>query len=191
MKRLALLVLIVALLVTIIPAATAFGQPAQGKQCRAVYVVKRGDMLSRIAAYYGVSTKTLQQVNHINNRNVIYVGQRICIPGYPPPKPPPPPNHHTKAILATTHHQPIPVTADNHYHPITPNHAYPAIPMATIHHHPTPVTDTQLRHARFLPRMVSAMSGTTTTTFNNASVAPQSKRWDWMLLNSNSRMPML
>lgn len=91
MKRLALLVLIVALLVTIIPAATAFGQPAQGKQCRAVYVVKRGDMLSRIAAYYGVSTKTLQQVNHINNRNVIYVGQRICIPGYPAPKPPQPP----------------------------------------------------------------------------------------------------
>ncbi len=94
MKRLALLVFIVALLVTILPAATLFAQPAEGQQCRAVYVVKRGDMLSHIAAYYGVSTKTLQQANHINNRNVIYVGQRICIPGYKHPKPPPPPPSH-------------------------------------------------------------------------------------------------
>ena len=92
MKRIALLALIVALLVTIIPAATTTAQPAQGAYCRSVYVVKRGDMLSRIAAYYGVSTKTLQRVNHINNRNIIYVGQRICIPGHKPhPKPPPPP----------------------------------------------------------------------------------------------------
>ena len=91
MKRIALLALIVAMLVTIIPAATTTAQPTQGKYyCRAVYVVKRGDTLSGIAAYYGISTKTLQRANHIKNRNRIYVGQRLCIPGHKPPQPKPP-----------------------------------------------------------------------------------------------------
>lgn len=90
MKRLALLVLIVAIMVTLIPGA-AQAQPTEGRQCRTIHIVRRGQTLSMIAARYGVSTKTLQRANNIRNRNIIYVGQRICIPGKKAPHPYPPP----------------------------------------------------------------------------------------------------
>jgi LysM repeat protein len=41
------------------------------------YVVCRGDTLSGIARYYGVSVDYLQWRNNIPNRNRIYVGQYI------------------------------------------------------------------------------------------------------------------
>jgi LysM repeat protein len=46
-----------------------------------IYVVKPGDYLSGIAAYYGVSVYDLMWANGIYNPNIIYVGQRLVIPG--------------------------------------------------------------------------------------------------------------
>jgi LysM repeat protein len=57
--------------------------PCNGKdscKCRAVYTVKRGDNLTRIAMWYGTTVKALVRCNHIRNPNLIYRGQRICIP---------------------------------------------------------------------------------------------------------------
>lgn len=44
-----------------------------------VYVVRRGDSLSRIARLYGVSVRYLVNLNGIRNPNFIYPGQRIKI----------------------------------------------------------------------------------------------------------------
>jgi len=45
------------------------------------YTVVRGDTLSRIAYHYHVSWSGLASYNRIANLNLIYVNQRICIPG--------------------------------------------------------------------------------------------------------------
>jgi LysM repeat protein len=90
MKRAVFLILAVLLVLTILPLTTTHASPnASGKcTCKAYYKVKKGDYLSLIAAKYGVSTKTLQNCNHIKNRNKIYPGQKLCIPGTAAPKPP-------------------------------------------------------------------------------------------------------
>ena len=66
-----------------------------------VYVVQRGDTLSRIAVVHGVTVGALTQANNLSNPNLIYAGQTLVIPGVsgsgdpgepqPPPAPPPPP----------------------------------------------------------------------------------------------------
>ena len=100
MKRLVLLLIAALLVLALVPLATTQAAPNQSGKCtcKAYYKVKRGDYLSRIAARYGVSTKAIQRCNHIKNRNKIYPGQVLCIPGKaakpPAPKPPsyyPPP----------------------------------------------------------------------------------------------------
>jgi LysM repeat protein len=58
--------------------------------------VRPGQTLSGIAAWYGVSPWALAQANGIWNWNLIFVGQKLCIPGggggwHPQPPPPPPP----------------------------------------------------------------------------------------------------
>lgn len=45
-----------------------------------IYVVKKGDTLSGIAAKYGTTYQKLAQYNNIANPNVIFVGQKIKIP---------------------------------------------------------------------------------------------------------------
>ncbi|QSQ21607.1 LysM peptidoglycan-binding domain-containing protein [Pyxidicoccus parkwayensis] len=45
------------------------------------YTVKSGDTLSGIAGRYGTSVSALQQANGIKNPNLIYVGQKLTIPG--------------------------------------------------------------------------------------------------------------
>ena len=52
----------------------------QYKVCDETYKVKRGDSLSEIAKWYGVSVHQLQKANGIKNPNRIYAGQIICIP---------------------------------------------------------------------------------------------------------------
>ena len=47
----------------------------------AVYVVKRGDTLARIASKYGTTYKAIADYNGIPNPNLIRVGQQIKIPG--------------------------------------------------------------------------------------------------------------
>jgi LysM repeat protein len=44
-----------------------------------VYVVQRGDTLSKIAARYGTSVSALMAANGIQNPNRIYVGQRLAV----------------------------------------------------------------------------------------------------------------
>lgn len=48
--------------------------------CRLVHTVVRGDTLSAIARWYGVSVKQLQNANGLANPNYIVIGQRLCIP---------------------------------------------------------------------------------------------------------------
>ncbi len=94
MKRLLLLLIAALLVLTLVPLSTTQAAPDQSGKCtcKAYYKVKRGDYLSRIAARYGVSTKAIQKCNNIRNRNKIYPGQVLCIPGKaakpPAPKPP-------------------------------------------------------------------------------------------------------
>jgi LysM repeat protein len=55
-------------------------EPAPKKGCHYRYTVKKCDTLSSIAARYGTSIRNLMRANNIQNPNVIYVGQRLCIP---------------------------------------------------------------------------------------------------------------
>lgn len=48
------------------------------------YVVRRGDTLSSIARRYKVSVRSLEQANHLSNRDHIEVGQRLHIPSSSP-----------------------------------------------------------------------------------------------------------
>ncbi|MBW2649341.1 MAG: LysM peptidoglycan-binding domain-containing protein, partial [Deltaproteobacteria bacterium] len=45
-----------------------------------VYVVKRGDILERIARRYGTTMKALMELNNLRSKNRIYVGQKLKIP---------------------------------------------------------------------------------------------------------------
>jgi putative chitinase len=56
-----------------------------------VYVVKPGDTLSAIARRFGTTVWAIARANNIVNPHLIYVGQRLVIPGGGPPPPPPPP----------------------------------------------------------------------------------------------------
>jgi LysM repeat protein len=49
-------------------------------QCADIYWVKKGDNLSRIARWYGVTVSSLVRANNIDNPSRIYPGQRLCIP---------------------------------------------------------------------------------------------------------------
>ena len=57
--------------------------------CSFFHTVQRGETLSGIAVRYGTTVQALMQANGIWNPNHIFVGQRLCIPGYCPPDPGP------------------------------------------------------------------------------------------------------
>jgi membrane-bound lytic murein transglycosylase D len=48
------------------------------------YIVRRGDTVSLIAARYGVTEQALLGINGIQDRNRIYPGQQLSLPGYEP-----------------------------------------------------------------------------------------------------------
>lgn len=48
--------------------------------CSSHYYVRHGDKLSVLASYFGVSTHALASINGISNPNLIYVGQKLCVP---------------------------------------------------------------------------------------------------------------
>jgi LysM repeat protein len=54
-----------------------------------VYIVQKGDSLYSIARRYGTTVQALAVANHIANPSLIYVGQRLIIPGTGAPVPPP------------------------------------------------------------------------------------------------------
>jgi LysM repeat protein len=60
------------------PPVTVTPTPPVG--CRALYTVVPGDTLYSIARRYGVNLWTLGARNNIYNLNLIYVGQKLCIP---------------------------------------------------------------------------------------------------------------
>ncbi len=69
-----ILVLSVALVLILAPAAPAFAQGA------VVHVVQRGENLFRIALRYGVTMDALVAANGLGSADHIYVGQRLVIP---------------------------------------------------------------------------------------------------------------
>jgi len=48
--------------------------------CHAWYTVRAGNTLYSIARWYGSSVSALMKANRIRNANLIYVGQKLCIP---------------------------------------------------------------------------------------------------------------
>ena len=56
-----------------------------------VYTVRSGDTLGGIAARYHTSWQKLASYNRIQNPNLIYVDQKVCIPGKPAVHSGPPP----------------------------------------------------------------------------------------------------
>ncbi len=83
----------------------AQGQPTQAQalgDCTGIYhMVQYGDTLYSIAQRYGTSVATLVNLNNIRNPNLIYVGQKICLPGSSTPVTPPPPVSSQIVIEAT------------------------------------------------------------------------------------------
>ena len=57
------------------------GSASAPAQSNTYYVVDPGDTLSAIAASYGTTTQALVQANGLASANLIYVGQRLLIPG--------------------------------------------------------------------------------------------------------------
>jgi LysM repeat protein len=51
-----------------------------GVACGTVYIVKRGDSLAVIAKRFGVTVSAIVACNGIKNPNMIYAGQKLCIP---------------------------------------------------------------------------------------------------------------
>ena len=47
--------------------------------CTAAHTVKRGEYLSKIANFYGVSWRWLAEINNLPNPNRIYTGQVLCV----------------------------------------------------------------------------------------------------------------
>jgi LysM repeat protein len=48
--------------------------------CRAVHTVRHGDTLKKVAARQDTSVKAILRANHIPNADLIYPGQKLCIP---------------------------------------------------------------------------------------------------------------
>ncbi len=63
----------------VVPCTPDGTKPPPGGACT-WYVVQRGDTLTKIAARYGTSVQAVVQRNGLRNANLIYVGQRLCIP---------------------------------------------------------------------------------------------------------------
>jgi putative chitinase len=49
-------------------------------QCSAWHYVRKGDILGKIAKWYGSNATAIAKVNGISNPSLIYVGQKLCIP---------------------------------------------------------------------------------------------------------------
>ena len=63
-------------------------------RCELYYIVNAGDTLTEIAKGFGTNLSTMKLLNpHISDYNLIYPGQRLCVPNYIKdmiPAPPPP-----------------------------------------------------------------------------------------------------
>jgi LysM repeat protein len=58
------------------------GKPVAAQEpCARQHIVRRGEVLSLIAARYGATVRELVRLNSIYNPNIIRVGQVLCLPG--------------------------------------------------------------------------------------------------------------
>ena len=55
--------------------------PSQNQGSSTVHVVQRGEILARIALRYGTTVRAIATANNLPNPSLIYVGQRLVIPG--------------------------------------------------------------------------------------------------------------
>ena len=69
-----MLLLAVMLVATVAPVT-----PASAAECAWTHLVRPGDTLSTIAAYYGTTVSELATLNKIANTNLIYWGTTLCI----------------------------------------------------------------------------------------------------------------
>ncbi len=69
--------LILPLVIVIV--ALSLPPPAHAQQV--VHTVRRGENLTRIAAYYGTSVQAIARANGLRNPNYIWAGQQLVIPG--------------------------------------------------------------------------------------------------------------
>jgi LysM repeat protein len=80
MRRYGLIaVLALTMVLTALPTAAMAAPASSWGHCN-VHVVRKGQILSGIARYYGVTVAALADYNNINNPNQIYPGQHLCIP---------------------------------------------------------------------------------------------------------------
>ncbi|MCA9910660.1 MAG: LysM peptidoglycan-binding domain-containing protein, partial [Anaerolineae bacterium] len=84
MRRVLLIAACLILLLAVVPLASA-------QQGQTIHVVQPGENLFRISLRYGVSMGAIAQANGIANINLIFVGQRLVIPGAGAPVPTPVP----------------------------------------------------------------------------------------------------
>ena len=91
LRRIVPVVSLVVLLLLLAPlsALAAPEQTAAGPGCSAWYVVRPGDTLNRIAAWYGTTASHLAALNGLANPNYIRSGWNLCVRAGTPPPPPP------------------------------------------------------------------------------------------------------
>ena len=85
--------------------------------CQATHIVQRGDSLSGIGVRYGIIWTSIARANNLTNSNLIYVGQKLCIPSgstQPPPTTPPPAETiPTFKIVSVVANQSVTITTAN------------------------------------------------------------------------------
>ena len=64
--------------IVVVIVALCLPTPAHAQQV--VHIVRRGENLTRIAAYYGTTVQAIAQANGLWNPNYIWAGQRLVIP---------------------------------------------------------------------------------------------------------------
>jgi LysM repeat protein len=62
-------------------ATSGSSAPSGSSSSSSVHVVQRGENLYRIALRYGTTVQALASVNNLSSTSLIYVGQRLVIPG--------------------------------------------------------------------------------------------------------------
>ncbi|MEZ4861067.1 MAG: LysM peptidoglycan-binding domain-containing protein [Caldilineaceae bacterium] len=75
------MLLVLALAATMIPTAAFAAPEAAPAQSGGFHIVRKGETLSQIARYYGVTVNALKAANGLSDANYVYVGQRLHIPG--------------------------------------------------------------------------------------------------------------
>ena len=64
-----------------VPSSSATTPPTQAQGSTVIHVVRRGEILARIAQRYGTTVWAIAAANNLANPSFIYVGQRLKIPG--------------------------------------------------------------------------------------------------------------